>query len=118
MRSLSEAVSAVSGLTKWEEIGARAGHIGLYVLPALVIIIGWAETDFGGHGVRWFGIEMLKVFPTMETLAGINLEITTATLHQWIAYSMFALVIVHVLAVIKHRMDGHDILYRMISTKK
>jgi cytochrome b561 len=108
----------VIGLSYWERIGSHIGHIGLYVLPALIIAIGWAETDFGGHGVSWFGIEMFKVFPTMESLAGITLETTTATLHKWLAYSMLALAVVHVAAAVKHRIDGHDILYRITFGKK
>ncbi|MGI9295067.1 MAG: cytochrome b, partial [Pseudomonadales bacterium] len=86
----------------------------LYVLPAAIITIGWAETDFGGHGVEWFGIAMPKVFPTMETLWGLNLEETTATLHKWFAYTMLGIAIIHVAAVVKHRwIDGNDVLYRM-----
>ena len=101
-------------LARWEKIGSHIGHLGLYLLPAAVILMGWAETDFGGHGVEWFGLSMPKVFPTMETLAGVNLETTTATLHKWLAYTMLALAVVHVAAVIKHRwFDGHDVLYRM-----
>lgn len=109
----------VSGLSSLEQTGSHLGHMGLYVLPILIILMGWSETDFGGHGVNWFGIEMPKVFPTMETLAGINLETFTATLHKWLAYSMLALAIVHIAAVVKHRwIDGHDVLYRMTFGKK
>ena len=106
--------SLPDGFQEFDRIGAQLGHLGLYVLPALTIIVGWAETDFGGHGVEWFGTAMPKLFPTMETWGGINLETTTATTHQWLAYTMLALAVVHVAAVAKHRwMDGHDVLHRM-----
>lgn len=102
------------GLSKAEKIGSHLGHYGLYLLPAAVIAVGWAETDFGGHGVRWFGIAMPKVFPTLETFWGFNLETLTATLHQWGAYTMLVLALIHVAAVVKHKwVDGHDVLYRM-----
>jgi len=102
------------GLASWEKIGSHLGNFALYLLPAIVILIGWAETDFGGHGVEWFGLPMPKVFPTMEVLWGLNLETTTAFLHKWLAYTMLALAVVHVAAVIKHRwVDGHDVLGRM-----
>ena len=101
-------------MSRLDRISSHVGHIALYILPAAAITVGWAETDFGGHGVKWFGIEMPKVFPTTETLAGFNLETTTATLHRWLAYTMLGVVLVHVAAVIKHRwIDGHDVLYRM-----
>ena len=81
----------------------RVSDLALYIFPFLIILIGWSETNFGGHGVAWFGIEMPKVFPTMETFADIHLESMTATLHKWFAYSMLALVGVHIAAVVKHR---------------
>ena len=102
------------GLAGWENVGSHLGHLALYVLPGLIITVGWAETDFGGHGVEWFGIAMPKVFPTMEALWGFNLEETTATLHKWFAYTMLAVAVVHAGAVAKHRwIDGRDVLYRM-----
>ncbi|WP_282604226.1 cytochrome b [Pelagibius sp. Alg239-R121] len=101
-------------MARWEVIGSHLGHLGLYLLPAAVILIGWAETDFGGHGVKWFGLSMPKIFPTMKSLWGQDLETATSTLHEWLAYAMLALAAVHVAAVIKHRwIDGHDVLKRM-----
>lgn len=101
-------------LAQWEKIGSHLGHIALYLLPVIVITIGWAETDFGGHGVEWFGVSMPKVFPSIETLWGFNLEETTATLHLWFAYTMLVIAIIHIAAVVKHRwFDGHDVLQRM-----
>jgi cytochrome b561 len=98
----------------WEKLGSHLGHLGLYLLPIAVLTIGWAEVDFGGHGVKWFGIMMPKIFPTMEMYGGINLEETTEVLHRWLAYATFGLFVAHVLAVLKHRyLDGHDVLYRM-----
>lgn len=97
-----------------EKLGSHLGHLGLYLLPIAVLTIGWAEVDFGGHGVKWFGLAMPKLFPTMETYAGFNLEETTEVLHRWLAWTTFGLFVLHVMAVIKHRyMDGHDVLYRM-----
>ena len=101
-------------LTRWERSASHLGHLGLYVLPAATIAIGWMETDFGGHGVKWFGASMPKIFPTMETLFGLKLETATSTLHMWLAYTMLALAMIHVAAVAKHRwFDGHDVLSRM-----
>lgn len=115
LRLLITSPRPAQGLARWEEIASRLGHLGLYVLPAAIILVGWAETDFGGYGVRWFGVAMPKIFPKMETLWGIDLEETTATLHAWFAYAMLALAVVHVVAVIKHRFfDGHDVLPRML----
>lgn len=114
VRSLIPPPALPQSLPAWEKTGSHLGHLCLYLLPAAIIAIGWAETDFGGHGVKWFGVSMPKIFPTMETLLGFELESLTATLHMWLAYTMLALALVHIAAVAKHRwIDGQDVLHRM-----
>ena len=93
-----------------ERKAAHLGHAALYALPALVIAAGWAETDFGGHAVQWFGIEMPRIFPeTGEALQDLSEDV-----HMWLAYGMLAVAAGHVLAAFKHRwLDGHDVIRRM-----
>ncbi len=101
-------------LPRRDRIGARVGHIALYVLPVLIITLGWAETDFGGHGVEWFGLAMPKVFPTMETWGGIKPEDLAAELHGSLAWTLLAVALIHIAAVAKHRwIDRHDVLHRI-----
>ncbi|MCG8428611.1 MAG: cytochrome b/b6 domain-containing protein [Chromatiales bacterium] len=103
---------------RWQRKAAGLGHFSLYILPLLVIAIGWAETDFGGHGVRWFGLAMPKLFPTLETLAGISLETVTETLHRWLAYLMLTVTLIHIGAVIQHeRYERGSVLPRMLPDK-
>ena len=89
---------------------AHWGHAALYALPALVIAVGWAETNFGGYTVQWFGIEMPHVFP--ET--GEALQDLSADVHMWLAYIMLVVSVGHVAAAFMHRwFEGHDIIQRM-----
>ncbi|WP_170331895.1 cytochrome b [Ruegeria arenilitoris] len=113
LRIITPAPAPLAALANWEKLLSHLGHLALYVLPLMVILIGWAETDFGGHGTTLFGLSMPKIFPTKEALWGYNLETTTATLHRWLAYAMLAVVAGHVAAVVKHRIEGHDVLGRM-----
>ena len=93
-----------------ERTAAHLGHAALYALPAMVIAAGWAETNFGGHAVKWFGVEMPRVFP--ET--GEALQILSTDVHMWLAYTMLAVAAGHVAAAYKHRwFDGHDVIGRM-----
>lgn len=102
------------GIRRVERVGAHLGHAALYALPAAVIAVGWFEVDAGGHGASWFGVPMPKVFPTMETLGGYEVEGTAETIHKWLAYTMLGVAVVHVAAVAKHRwIDRHDVLRRM-----
>ena len=95
-------------LTPIERDGARVGHVTLYVLPLIVIALGWAETAFGGHGVEWFGLGLPALFPEWETG-----EETAETLHRWLAYATLAVASGHAAFAVKHRLEGRDVLYRM-----
>ena len=98
---------AIQGL---ERTAAHLGHAALYALPAVVIAVGWAETNFSGYAVRWFGVETPTVFP--ET--GEYLQDLSAEVHMWLAYTMLAVAAGHVAAAYKHRwIDGHDVIHRM-----
>ena len=103
-----------AGIRPAERVGARLGHAALYALPAATIAVGWFEVDAGGHGVEWFGVPMPKLFPTLETLAGYEVEDAAEDVHRALAYALLAVALVHVAAVVKHRwIDGHDVLRRM-----
>ena len=93
-----------------ERKAAHLGHAALYALPALVIAAGWPETNFGGHGVQWFGVEMPRIFPeTGEALQDLSEDV-----HMWLAYGMLAVAAGHVVAAFKHRwLDAHDVIRRM-----
>ena len=112
-RLTSDTPAPLAALAGWEKLASHLGHLALYALPVLIIALGWAETDFGGHGVKWFGVAMPKLLPTLETLWGVNLETVTSQLHKYLAYAMLAVAAVHVGAVVKHRIEGHDVLDRM-----
>lgn len=94
----------------WERTLAPVAHVGLYLLPAAVITLGWAETNVGGNTVHWFGFELPQVF----SAAGEILEARIATMHMSLAYFFLAVALLHVAAALKHRwIDGHDVIRRM-----
>ena len=97
------------GLSDLERRGARLAHAALYALPAAAIAAGWAETDFGGHGVEWFGVPMPKLFPSL----GEGAEELAGDVHLTLVYLMLAASLAHVAAAVKHRFDGNDVLPRM-----
>ncbi|MDA7965602.1 cytochrome b/b6 domain-containing protein [Ruegeria sp.] len=114
VRATSTVPSLPEGMPKLDVKLAHLGHLALYILPICVLLLGWSEVDVGGHQVRWFGVPMPKIFPTMETLWGINMENLTEQLHMVLAYTFLAVAVGHVAAVVKHKMvDGHDVLPRM-----
>ena len=107
------------GISHLDRTGARLGHAALYALPAIVMAVGWMEVDLEGHTVTWFGTSLPKVFPTVESWRGLEPGQLAATVHQWLAYTLLGIALVHVAAVVKHRFfDGHDILGRMTLTRR
>ena len=118
-RLLTRLPDLPSRLPAAERRAAKAGHWGLYALIALGVTTGWALTDFGGHGVVWFGVSMPQVFPIREQLFGVTLDPLASTIHAWLVYGLLALVAVHIAAVVKHRLkDRIDLLPRIAVWKQ
>ncbi len=65
------------------------------------------------HSARWSGIEIAKVFPTVETGLGGTLEVPAETLHMWLTDPMLGAAVVHVGGVFERRFEGRDVQDRM-----
>lgn len=79
------------GLSDLEQLASRGVHTVLYALPAMIMVIGWAGVNLGGHTMRWVGLDMPRVFPVLEAPFEETLIELTETLHMWFAYTMLAL---------------------------
>lgn len=102
-------------LSPFERRASHVVHLALYWLPGLVILAGWAETNLGGHAVRWFGVAMPQLLPVVGGFMGESLERLSEALHRWLAYTMLAVAGLHVAAALKHRWidDDEVVLSRM-----
>ena len=70
----------------------------------------WADTNFGGHALQWFGVETPRTFPeTGEAVQDLSTDV-----QMWLAYGILAGADGHVAAAFKHRwFDGQDVIRRM-----
>lgn len=119
IRCVAGAPPLPGAVRRFDRVAARVGHVALYVLPLAAVAVGWAETDFGGHGVEWFGVAMPKLFPTMATEGEFGPETLAGAVHGLIAWSMALVAALHVAGFVKHRwLDGIDLLPRMSFAKK
>jgi len=108
LRSTPPALPA--SLREWETRLAHWGHRGLYALMAATPLVGYAHSNLHGRPVKLFGLELPKLFPTVENLGG-----PAGYVHTVLAYTLLGLVAVHVAAVVKHRyVDRADVLPRII----
>jgi len=92
----------------WQARAAHAAHVALYVLFFAVPLAGWAYSSAAGFPVVWFG-----VLPLPDLIAP-NRELAEAIkpLHRILAYTMAAIVLVHVGGALKHQCVDRDGLLR------
>ncbi len=94
----------------WERALAPWAHILLLVLLVALPTSGWLMSSAGGVKVIWFG------YLAMPDLVGRDpgLFVALRTLHHWLAWTLMAVLVLHLGAVVRHdglRRDG--ILRRM-----
>lgn len=96
-------------MTPFQQRMAHIGHLGLYVLMALVPIVGIALT-FRRGGTIDFGLFQIVSPLTADRAAAKPIK----EVHELVAYALFALVGVHVAAALWHQFVKRDaIMTRM-----
>jgi cytochrome b561 len=100
-----------AAMPPWQRSTAHALHHLLYVFMFGVPLSGYFYTLAAGYPVVWFGLVQLPVLiPKNKPLAD-----TLAPVHYWLNMAMAALVVLHVLAALKHQfVDRDDTLRRML----
>ena len=91
---------------------AKFGHFALYFLMFMTPFSGYLMSSFAGYPVKLFSIEMPNFFEP-------NFEIAEffAEAHELSAFTLLGLIVIHILAVIRHRFfdkPGNDVLNRMM----
>jgi len=91
---------------------AKFGHLALYFLMFLTPFSGYLMSSFAGYPVKFFAIELPNFFEANFEIAHFFAET-----HELSAFSLLGLIVIHILAVIRHRFfdkPGNDVLNRMI----
>ncbi|HRL20269.1 MAG TPA: cytochrome b [Alcaligenes sp.] len=89
---------------------AHAGHAALYVLMAAIPFTGWLMSSAKGFQTVWFGILPLPDLVAKNKALGETLVQT----HILLNYALITLVVLHVMAALKHHfIDGDGLLRRM-----
>lgn len=96
--------SITLGMPGWQRIAHSATHVLMYVFFFAVPLTGWAYSSAAGFPVVWFGVLPLPDFvPADKALAEL-----IKSWHGWAAYGLAVLVVVHVVAALKHHFVDHD----------
>ena len=96
---------------KWEQRAAHVMHIGLYVMMVCLFITGYLISTADGRSISVFGL--LDV-PGLGSIID-NQEDIAGEIHEILAFILIGMVILHVLAALKHQFINKDgILMRMV----
>lgn len=104
----------VAGMKSWEKLAAKASHSTLYLMTLLVPLSGYLISTAKGHGIDLFGLfEIPAILPAAE-----QREEWAGKAHYFLAFGAAWLVVVHILAALKHHIIERDnTLMRMIKQK-
>lgn len=98
-------------MPSWQKMAHHATHHLLYVLFFAVPLIGWAYSSAAGFPIVFLGLWQLPDFvPVSKDLAE-----AIKPWHQYTAFTMAGLVLVHVAAALKHHfIDRDGLIARML----
>lgn len=105
------APAPVPGMPKWQHAAAEAAHVGLYLLILAVPLSGYLLSVAAGVKVVYLGLwELPMPFDKSDALKDVF-----SMAHEWLNWTMAAIVVVHILAALKHHVVDRDgTLRRMV----
>lgn len=109
-RGFNQAPAAIASHSNFVKRAATAAHIVIYVLLLTLMSTGYLISTADARPIAvfsWFEVPALGSFVTNQAdLAGL--------IHQYLAYALIALALLHCVAAIKHHViDKDDTLKRM-----
>jgi len=109
MRNVSPSLTAP--IPYWQIVIAKLTHWMFYLILFVMPITGWIITSSANLPVSFFGFFVIPVITSRSK----NVQHLFANIHSWVAYILIALIVLHILAALKHAfIDKDDILKRML----
>lgn len=107
--------AVVQAMPIWQHKAHVATHGLFYLLFFAVPLSGWAYSSAAGFPIVWFGVLPLPDWvPVSKPLADALKEV-----HEVLSLSLGGLVVLHVVAVIKHQwIDRDGLLDRMLPARR
>ncbi|MDO8208323.1 MAG: cytochrome b [Gallionella sp.] len=101
-------------MARWQKRAGSAVHLLLYVLLLLVPLSGWLMSSAKGVQTVWFGLLPLPDLVGRDKALGNLL----GSVHESLNYLLLLLVLVHILAALKHRyVDRDEVMNCMLPGK-
>ena len=88
----------------WQRRTARYTHLLLYVLMFAIPMSGWLMSSAGGFTVNYLGVLPLPDLVSKNKALFNQLK----DVHETLNFSLLAVVVLHILAALKHHFIDHD----------
>ena len=106
---------AAPPMPAWQQRASQMAHAALYALFFAVPLAGWAYSSAAGFPVVLFGVLPLPDFVAPDRALSEVLK----PVHQWLAYALAAVIVLHVAAALKHHfVDRDGLLLRMMPSRR
>ena len=107
---LSHRPPAPPAMPAWQQQAYRATHGLMYALFFAVPLVGWAYSSAAGFPIVWFGVLPLPDFVPVDKALAEAIK----PWHERLAWTLIALVALHIAAALKHHfIDRDGLLSRM-----
>lgn len=104
-----------AAMPRWQHLAHHGTHYALYALFFLVPLLGWAYSSAAGFPIVFLGLVALPDW----VAASPELAELLKPLHQWSAYALAALIVLHIAAALKHQfIDRDGLLLRMLPGRR
>ncbi len=112
LRLIRGAPALPDDLAPWQRLLAHASHVLLYVLMFAMPLIGWAMLSAGGYPVVIVGSWLLPAI--VPASAGLFAFLRGA--HRYLAFLLFATVLLHLAAALFHGLIRRDRVLSSMTT--
>lgn len=95
----------------WQRLAAKLSHAALYALLFAMPLTGWMMSSASNYPVSWFGLAQLPDLVSPDRQLARDLK----DVHELLANVLLSVVVLHVLAALKHQfVDRDGLLMRML----
>lgn len=105
-----------SSVPQWQQFAARLNHLLLYTVLFCMPLSGWIFSTAAGKPVNFW---WLVTIPCPYVPISPTLTKTVSDLHEILAYTLIALITLHLCGIFKHLNDREfDVITRMLSSRR
>lgn len=102
-------------MPRWQQLASRLNHWSLYALLFALPLSGWLMSSAAARPVSWFGFVQLPDFVAPDA----GLKEIFEEVHEVLVILLLALVILHVVAALKHQfVDRDGLMHRMLPGRR